>query len=46
MALGEAVWEAVLLEVDLEEGLVVGQGVGLEAAQEVDQGATYAASAP
>lgn len=46
VALGEAAWEEVLLEVDPEEGLVVGQGVGLEVAQEGDQGATYEASAP
>lgn len=43
MVQGEAAWGVVLLEVDLEEGLVVDQGVGLEVAQEVDQGATYEA---
>lgn len=43
---GGAAWEAVLLEADLEEGLVVGQGVGLEDGQEGDRGATYEASAP
>lgn len=46
MAQGEVAWEVVLLEVDLEEGLVGGQGVGLEDAQEGDREATYEASAP
>lgn len=45
VARGEAFWGVVLLEVDLEEDLVVGQVEGLEVAQEEDQGATYEASA-
>lgn len=36
----EEAWAEALLEVDLEEDLVVGQGVVLEAGQEGDQGAT------
>lgn len=46
MVQGEAASEAVLLEADLEEGLVVGQGAALEDGQEGDRGATYEASAP
>lgn len=42
----EGAWEVGLLEVDLEEGLGVGRGVGLGDVLEGDQGATCEASAP